>query len=199
MMRPKEGAVKLARASEILLEATKLLSASRSPKHHLIDHVQEPNIPKTDLDWFISQFSPPDKCLTQNLPCDHTAKYRQLFPLYIQLPFSQITTTILRLHSGWCNNLQRPEFGMAFQPFMYLLPPEYDDGIEKPRSTTSRDTPLPNPRVISNIVHRDFPATHPKYSHMIMQFGQFIGHDITHAPVEQGPAGETLNCSRSVV
>ncbi|KAK6736616.1 hypothetical protein RB195_019360 [Necator americanus] len=33
------------------------------------------------------------------------------------------------------------------------------------------------------------------YSHMIMQFGQFLSHDITHAPLDQGPNAEALNCS----
>ncbi|ETN68664.1 hypothetical protein NECAME_05509 [Necator americanus] len=37
---------------------------------------------------------------------------------------------------------------------------------------------------------------HGKYSHMIMQFGQFLSHDITHAPLDQGPNAEALNCSR---
>ncbi|RCN46952.1 heme peroxidase, partial [Ancylostoma caninum] len=64
---------------------------------------------------------------------------------------------------------------------------------------------MPNPRVISNVVHRDVFVEHGKvsdasisfqYSHMIMQFGQFLGHDITHAPLSAGPSGEALNCSR---
>ncbi|XGW08547.1 hypothetical protein V3C99_011124 [Haemonchus contortus] len=150
MMRPKEGAVKLAGASEILLEATKLLSSSYSTEHHA-SSFEEFRVPNLNLEWFISQYSPPDKCLRMELPCDHTARYRQSF-----------------LRSG----------------------------IDAPRSRTSRGTPLPSPREVSNAVHRDVPITHPKYSHMIMQFGQFISHDITHAPVDQGPGGETLNCSR---
>ncbi|WKX96764.1 hypothetical protein Q1695_012872 [Nippostrongylus brasiliensis] len=176
-VRAKQRATDMSRASDILLEATKLFVGSHSRESSLPQHLRDPvSIPKLNLDWFISQYCPPDKCLSQELPCDHTSKYRT--------------------HSGWCNNLQRPESGSAFQPLIYLLPPQYDDGIDKPRSTSIRGTPLPNPRLISNIVHKDVFREHPKYSHMTMQFGQFISHDITHSPVSPGPNNEVLNCTR---
>ncbi|KJH50716.1 hypothetical protein DICVIV_03157 [Dictyocaulus viviparus] len=151
MMKAKDGAVRLSRVSEILLEATMLMVSSQHQDSPPIGQHDRREIPKFNLDW---------------------------------------------LHSGWCNNLQRPEFGSAFQPLLHLLPPQYDDGINVPRSTSSNGTPLPNPRVISNIVHHEADIEHQKYSHMIMQFGQFIAHDITHSPLDIGTNGEALNCSR---
>ncbi|KAK5970084.1 hypothetical protein GCK32_018290 [Trichostrongylus colubriformis] len=114
MMQPKPEALRMAGASEVLLEATKLLSSMHPGKHFGIPGPEGPKVPKLNLDWFISQYSSMDKCSAQNLPCDHSAKYRQIL--------------VHMSHSGWCNNLRNPEFGMSFRPFMYLLPPEYDDG-----------------------------------------------------------------------
>ncbi|EYC44587.1 hypothetical protein Y032_0456g1779 [Ancylostoma ceylanicum] len=173
--KARDKTTELSEASGIILEATKLLAAERRSHIPSYDKSNKVAVSQFDLDWFFARHFPPDTCFPADLPCDHTAKYR--------------------IHSGWCNNLRRPEKGNAFQPFLHLLPPQYDDGIDIPRSTSSTGGRLPNPRVISNVVHHDAFIEHGKYSHMIMQFGQFLGHDITHAPLSTGPNGEALNCS----
>ena len=38
-------------------------------------------------------------------------------------------------------------------PFLRFLPPDYSDGIEEFRRSVSNG-PLPNPRIISTMVHR---------------------------------------------
>lgn len=46
------------------------------------------------------------------------------------------------------------------------------------------------------MVHHAKKIEHVKYSHFVMEFGQFIDHDITHSPVDQNSDGTALNCSR---
>ena len=48
---------------------------------------------------------------------------------------------------------QHPSWGSSFMPFLRFLPPDYSDGIEEFRRSVSNG-PLPNPRIISTMVHR---------------------------------------------
>lgn len=81
---------------------------------------------------------------------------------------------------GRCNNLAKPTWGKANTCFARLLAPDYSDGQGAPRISVTGH-PLPNPRILSAIVHRDFnyPAT---YTHFVMQYGQFFAHDIAFTP-----------------
>ena len=90
-------------------------------------------------------------------------------------PYSRFPTV-----DGSCNNLKHPHWGSAFSCFTRLLPAAYSDGLSAPRISVTGD-PLPNPRIISAVLHRDlnYPAT---YTHMTMQYGQFFSHDIAFTP-----------------
>lgn len=63
-------------------------------------------LPFVDLS-FINEVDE-ENCLDSDLPCDYTRKYRTL--------------------SGWCNNLEHPEYGQSYRPFIRFLPPVYTDG-----------------------------------------------------------------------
>ncbi|XP_046572568.1 myeloperoxidase-like isoform X2 [Haliotis rubra] len=78
---------------------------------------------------------------------------------------------------------------MASIPMRRWLYPAYDDGVSTPRQLASSGVPnhLPSARTVSTTVHT--PSTnadlHVNYTHMLMQWGQFLDHDITSTPTQQ--------------
>ncbi|XP_050297989.1 peroxidasin homolog isoform X2 [Anthonomus grandis grandis] len=91
-----------------------------------------------------------------------------------------------RSYSGYCNNLKNPKYGNALTTFNRLLPSAYDDGISKPRRVGVTGVLLPNPRLISRTIHADISNLHKRYTLMVMQFAQFIDHDLTFTPIHKG-------------
>jgi len=108
-------------------------------------------------------------------PCDHTSKYRTF--------------------SGYCNNLLNSHNGESFTTLNRLLPPEYDDYLSSPRIKSVLGYPLPNPRRVSLQIHTDEPTPDVHYTHLLMQWGQFIDHDFAFAPIHSGHNGSILDCS----
>ncbi|XP_022242090.1 chorion peroxidase-like [Limulus polyphemus] len=98
-----------------------------------------------------------------------------------------------RTADGSCNNQANLLWGRSLTPFVRFLPPDYSDGVSKPRISRGR-TPLPSARHLSNalIQHQDRP--HPRASVMLMQWGQFLDHDMTHSAVTTGFNGAKLRC-----
>ncbi|KAL1482909.1 hypothetical protein MTO96_033493, partial [Rhipicephalus appendiculatus] len=99
--------------------------------------------------------------------------------------------TPYRRSDGACNNLANPRWGMAGTCMTRLLTPAYNDGVSSPRLAKSGQE-LPNARLISSLVHPDRRLPSPHFSHMLMQLGQFIDHDLALAPLEADP-GEIRN------
>lgn len=102
----------------------------------------------------------------ENGPCDATYPYRS--------------------YSGYCNNLKNPKYGQGLTTFNRLLPSAYDDGLLKPRQIGATGIPLPNPRLISRTIHPDISNLHKRYTLMVMQFAQFLDHDLTFTPIHKG-------------
>lgn len=124
----------------------------------------------------IAQFS---GCHLQSRPrevpsrCDKSERYRTI--------------------SGWCNNLANPSWGSKGTTLKRLLPAAYEDGRSEPRGGR-HPTSLPNPRWISQRNHPDSDEPDNRFTHMVMQFGQFLDHDLTLAPKD-----ETKDCCTSGV
>ena len=55
------------------------------------------------------------------------------------------------------------------------------DGRQEPREGRRVRT-LPNPRWMSQKNHPDEDLPDTRYTHMVMQFGQFLDHDLTLTP-----------------
>lgn len=96
------------------------------------------------------------------------------------------TTTAFRTFTGYCNNLRSPSLGQSLTVFARLLPSVYEDGVSRPRATASNGAPLPNPRVVSTLIHPDISNLHTRYSLFTMQYAQFLDHDLTMTPIHKG-------------
>ena len=103
---------------------------------------------------------------------------------------------------GTCNNLQNPLWGAATTAFRRILPPYYEDGISAIRGylqnyaeailpTGPFVPPVPSPRMVSTNIVRDLSLDETSVSHMVMQFGQFLDHDITRS---SSLVGKCSNC-----
>ena len=58
-------------------------------------------------------------------------------------------------------------------------------GVESIRESASGG-PLPSARSLSEDTTRDISSVYEEYTLFIMQWGQFLDHDITHTPISKG-------------
>lgn len=97
-----------------------------------------------------------------------------------------------RTVDGTCNNLRNPLFGSAPKPLNRLLPAKYydseglNDPIGFPGQANVPDIPLTFKVVREFIIQQNSPSTYIHInSHALMQFGQFLDHDISLTPESQ--------------
>ncbi|XP_046571246.1 peroxidasin-like [Haliotis rubra] len=104
-----------------------------------------------------------------------------------------------RTADGHCNNLVYTSWGRSFIPMRRYLPPVYDDAVSSPRQNSTSGVELPSTRTVSTTVHPPSSAEdlHPLFTVMLMQWGQFLDHDITSTPIQElthpGSPVEQLN------
>ncbi|ESO96969.1 hypothetical protein LOTGIDRAFT_115464 [Lottia gigantea] len=100
-----------------------------------------------------------------------------------------------RTADGTCNNLRNSKWGSAFIPMRRFQPPEYADGVSEPRTTSVDGSQLPSARLVSREVHETDRGQQEMSSltHMLMQWGQFVDHDITSAPHQTDPQRKGIN------
>ncbi|XP_023337956.1 peroxidase [Eurytemora carolleeae] len=79
---------------------------------------------------------------------------------------------------GTCNNLENPLWGSSMMAFSRFLPYAYADGIAEPRRSVSGH-PLPSPREVSALMHRDENVHEHSINILLIAWGQFIDHDMT--------------------
>ena len=87
---------------------------------------------------------------------------------------------------GTCNNFQNPLLGASLTAFKRLLPPRYEDGFHTPVGWDPlklyNGYQLPSPRAVSSaLISSETITDDSEISHMVMQWGQFLDHDMDHA------------------
>ncbi|CCD71290.1 Peroxidasin homolog pxn-1 [Caenorhabditis elegans] len=90
-----------------------------------------------------------------------------------------------RSFDGQCNNKNKPMTGVSLMPLRRLLKPVYENGFNTPvgweKGRLYNGYPLPNVREVSRqLVATENITPHSKLSSMVMQWGQFVDHDLTH-------------------
>ncbi|XP_058812587.1 chorion peroxidase-like isoform X2 [Topomyia yanbarensis] len=98
-----------------------------------------------------------------------------------------------RRFDGRCNNIQpgRSLWGSAGYPMERVLAPAYGDRVGSPRKmSTAGGNVLPSARRISALLFDDVHVPDKRYNVLMMQFGQFLVHDITKSQ----PAAKDVAC-----
>jgi len=103
---------------------------------------------------------------------------------------------LYRRADGSCNNLAEPRFGQSDTPLNRILLPDYADGVSAPRMSISGSS-LPSARFVSTRLTRDLDNPDQRSSLLVMSFGQFVDHDLTHSPILKNGAGKDIDCCSS--
>lgn len=111
--------------------------------------------------------------------------------------------TKYRTIDGTCNNLQHPMWGASLTGFRRILKPIYENGLSTPVGWTKglkyRGFEKPAARVVSNdLISTESITPDTIITHMVMQWGQFLDHDLDHAiPATSLESWEGIDCKKS--
>ena len=141
-------------------------------------------------------------------PCDHTYKYRtfngwcnnlnnpqygkSLSPLLRFLPAQYDDGKMRHGTETIIETLLNMQFNYKIK--VNLCQHLLITAISRPRFRSVGNKPLPSPRLVSIVVHADVSHLHSRYTLMLMQYGQFLDHDITLTPVNKGVHNIILDC-----
>lgn len=82
-------------------------------------------------------------------------------------------------------------------PMVRFLPPQYNDGIQSVRRSVISNSILPSAREISSSIHGERDIELTSITHMLMNWGQFLDHDLTQAVQSRGFNGSVPRCCRN--
>ena len=106
-----------------------------------------------------------------------------------------------RTADGSCNNFNNPYWGAAATPFNRLQSPIYENGFSTPVGWTDKNR-LPSARLVSRELLSSQKIVNDKvYTHMLMQWGQFLDHDLdmTPAGLSRFVYGDSKSCKSTCV
>ncbi|GMS82212.1 hypothetical protein PENTCL1PPCAC_4387, partial [Pristionchus entomophagus] len=92
---------------------------------------------------------------------------------------------------GTCNNLKQPMHGASFRPYIRHFPSEYEDGKGEPVATISDARP-PAREANRVMLSSAQSVVHDMYNNIMMQFGQFLSHDMVRTTLL--PSAQCTTC-----
>ncbi|KAG5677506.1 hypothetical protein PVAND_007262 [Polypedilum vanderplanki] len=108
-----------------------------------------------------------------------------------------------RTLDGTCNNFDNSLWGTSLSAFRRLLPARYENGINMPIGGTKNITyngfKLPSARLVStSLISTDVVEQDMEITHMVMQWGQFLDHDLDHAlPAVSSESWDGVDCKKT--
>ncbi|KAL3279197.1 hypothetical protein HHI36_016710 [Cryptolaemus montrouzieri] len=109
-------------------------------------------------------------------------------------PFCHTVPEKYRRIDGACNNIKHSTWGSHLSPYSRLLPPSYKDGVWSPRVSERLGEPLPSPRRISVALFNDENVYQSEHTLLVMQFGQYLAHEITQSVDTSFRNGSAIAC-----
>ncbi|XP_076030398.1 salivary peroxidase/catechol oxidase-like [Oratosquilla oratoria] len=100
-----------------------------------------------------------------------------------------------RTTDGTCNNLINTDWGKSSRRLGRFIPPIYEDVVGELRLTGTSGNRLPNARDVSLSLHTSSGnERESQISLFVMQWGQFLDHDLIHIPEEEKSRGVPFDC-----
>lgn len=185
---PNEPARELARAAEIyertLFNVRKHIEAG----HTMTANKTEFNYTEVLSKEYIELIASLSGCTTH-----------RLMPNCSDICFNQKYRTI----DGTCNNLANPTWGASLTGFRRILNPIYEDEFTMPvgwkKDKMYNGFKLPSPRLVStSLISTETITEDDQITHMVMQWGQFLDHDLDHAlPSVSSESFDGVDCKKT--
>jgi len=108
-----------------------------------------------------------------------------------------------RTIDGICNNLRHPTWGSSHTGFRRILQPIYENGFSTPVGWEKGRRYFGYAKPAARLVSTTLISTHDitpddQITHMVMQWGQFLDHDLDHAlPSVSSESWDGIDCKKS--
>lgn len=108
-----------------------------------------------------------------------------------------------RTYDGSCNNFANPTWGTSLSGFRRILFPIYENGFSEPvgwnKGVKYNGFTLPSARLVStSIITTEDISQDIEISHMTMQWGQWLDHDLDHAlPSVSSQTWDGVDCKKT--
>lgn len=104
---------------------------------------------------------------------------------------------------GTCNNLEHTSWGASLTGFRRIAKPIYENGFSTPvgwnKNRLYHGFPKPSARLVStSVISTKVITQDEQITHMVMQWGQFLDHDLDHAiPSVSSESWDGVDCKKT--